>query len=665
MSEEKKNNPYFDLIYGYIGKDDNSRNNANLVYSLPTLNSIMSGAISKDFWFDQVYQDYKGVSSRDLYDEGWIYFHNMSIIGPYCAGFSSKDIATLGLNSTADNNISTRPPKYYRSLLDLCANFIAVISQEIHGACAMNDLTAIVASYLWYQENEKGKPVDHHDLVNAYESFIYAVNTPFRAGNSPFTNITMNFEWDPHLKEDYVVIGGQVASVKYKEIPTRYLNLSNKAFIDAMKKGDAKGKPFTFPLITVNIYDEFDYENEIFNYLLENMDSWGGCYFENYRTKPFLEEKWRSLNKYIEPRDPSSQKSFCCRFRVDFNDILRASGGTSFRSNSGVGGIGVFNINLHRIMFTSLDSNGNWNKEKFYERLDFILEAAECFAQRRRKFIEAHKELYPYFFFYNKSLATFFNVLSVVGAEEGIVNFGYKDGLKDPQGRKIAHEIATHIVDKINEMMIRDKAPVSLEYAPSENGAPTMAKKDRAFIQNIRNGGKSIVFPNDSFEYTNDLYLQGDGNDVFLTSGFQPPYNEKNIGAQIQISAEFQSYATGGSVQHFFLGEKLPIEIKKRLVQKTFETPVLYMTLTPTLSTCGDCGEQMVGEHLLCPHCSSANVMVASRVIGYLRPIAGKNLNKDSGRLDGEENYWQDSRRKDWASRKQTISDDIDMLMQD
>ena len=50
--------------------------------------------------------------------------------------------------------------------------------------------------------------------------------------------------------------------------------MSNKAFIDAMKLGDAKGKPFTFPLITVNIYDDFDWENPIFNYLLENMDKW-------------------------------------------------------------------------------------------------------------------------------------------------------------------------------------------------------------------------------------------------------------------------------------------------------------------------------------------------------------------------------------------------------
>jgi len=42
-------NKYFELIYWYINQDDFSRNNANLIYSLPTLNSILSWAISKDF----------------------------------------------------------------------------------------------------------------------------------------------------------------------------------------------------------------------------------------------------------------------------------------------------------------------------------------------------------------------------------------------------------------------------------------------------------------------------------------------------------------------------------------------------------------------------------------------------------------------------------------
>jgi ribonucleoside-triphosphate reductase len=242
---------------------------------------------------------------------------------------------------------------------------------------------------------------------------------------------------------------------------------------------------------------------------------------------------------------------------------------------------------------------------------------------------------------------------------------GYEKWLNDPEGRKVAHEIAKFIVEKINYFMKRDKVPVSLEYAPSENWAPTLAKKDIMFVHKLRKWEKSIVFPEENFEWHGDIFVQWQYPDVFLTSWFQPPYQEKNIWAQIQISAEFQSYATGGSVQHFFLGEKIPLEAKIKLIKATFSKPVSYMTLTPTITTCQDCWQQMVGEHLICPHCGSTNVMVASRVIGYLRPIASKNLRKDNWRLDWDENYWQDSRRADWATRKQTIMEDINSLMMD
>lgn len=382
------------------------------------------------------------------------------------------------------------------------------------------------------------------------------------------------------------------------------------------------------------------------------MDKWGGCYFENFTDKFAKDNKWNKINKYIEPRDATSQRSFCCRYNVRMEDIIKSSWGTSFRSNSWVGWVWVFNININRIAFTSIE-NWKFNKDKFYERLEFIMEACQNFAQKRRKFIEDNKELYPYFFFYNKSLDTFFNVLSVVGGDEAIRNLGHDWGLKSPEWRKLAHEMAEFMVNKINMMMERDKSPISLEYAPSENGWPTLAKKDKEIV----NIWHSNVF-NEKIHIDN-VILQWDWNDVFLTSWFQPPYNESNIGSQIQISAEFQSYATWWSVQHFFLGERISIDAKKNLIKKVFQNPVMYITLTPTLSNCLDCWNQLVWEYLACPNCESKNMQVASRVIGYLRPIAGNNLRKENKRLDGENNFWQDARRNDWASRRQTKTEDI------
>ncbi len=153
---------------------------------------------------------------------------------------------------------------------------------------------------------------------------------------------------------------------------------------------------------------------------------------------------------------------------------------------------------------------------------------------------------------------------------------------------------------------------------------------------------------------------------VFLTSGFQPPY-EGELGKQIVVSAEGQSYATGGSIQHIFLNEKLSVEEKKKIIDKIFKLPVNYITLTPIRSICCNCDYNTTGEVLKCPVCGSKDVMVYARIIGYVRPIAkgGKKgivVDKERGIFDGEENFWRDERRADWTSREKISREDLEKL---
>ena len=250
---------YKKIIDKYIDKDDISRHNSNLIYSLPAMNAIIHESVSKDYWME-VY----GERTKQLNDEGWIYVHNLGILGPYCSGYSAVDIAMKGLNSTAVNSIKTKPPKHVHSLLGQCSNFIALISQEIHGACAINDITTVVAGF-WYAENEIfGMNVTYEHVKNAWQHFIYEVNMAFRSGNSSFSNITMCPGGpDFALKDDYITYGGSVLSklqeftvagedykldrdYRYNDIPQEYYDLTNRAFIDVFAEGDAMGKPLNY-----------------------------------------------------------------------------------------------------------------------------------------------------------------------------------------------------------------------------------------------------------------------------------------------------------------------------------------------------------------------------------------------------------------------------------
>ena len=114
-----------------------------------------------------------------------------------------------------------------------------------------------------------------------------------------------------------------------------------------------------------------------------------------------------------------------------------------------------------------------------------------------------------------------------------------------------------------------------------------------------------------------------------------------------------EGYASGGSIEHVFLGGEVDISVKKQLINTMFDTPMNYMTLSPIVSVCDTCKHKSVGEHFVCPNCGDAeHMLVYARIIGYVRPIvSGKITINEDGIINGDENYWQDSRRRDWVER--------------
>lgn len=148
-------------------------------------------------------------------------------------------------------------------------------------------------------------------------------------------------------------------------------------------------------------------------------------------------------------------------------------------------------------------------------------------------------------------------------------------------------------------------------------------------------------------------YVQGDveSGNVFMTSGFQPPTNIDLV-YRSNISAHMQSFASGGSIEHVFLGGKVSNQTKKNLIDKLFQSPLTYMTLSPVLSVCTKCSTKHVGEFHECPNChDDEHMMVYARVIGYVRPIVSGHIKVENNMINGTNNFWQDSRRLDWVER--------------
>jgi anaerobic ribonucleoside-triphosphate reductase len=609
------------------------RENSNFVYSLPLLRHNLTNFAEEEYFLRTVLP----AKLTELYQDGVIYIHDKQL-SPYCLSVACKDIATNGIPTLAKNMIASSPTRKLDTLLRHFSNIIVLMSQQVSGAVMLSQMTTVSASYLYVEESIHGRQFSEDDLKQLFQSLVWEMNMPLRGGSqSAFTNITLEFgKPSDEIKDDFVVIGGKPIDIRYRDIPADYFDRINHAVIEVMKEGTGTGIPFTFPLITVPIDDAFDYENPLFLEMLDGMYRWGGVYFENFRTAPFINEHYTKLNPYMKPRDPEVSRSLCCRLQIDLTVLSRVGSGIFGSSTGSTGAVQVLNLNLNRVFLEY-----GHDEQLLYNKIEELLNIMQEGHMAKRKWIERNKELYPTFFALNRDLSNYFNVFGVAGMHEGLINSGYTGGMNNEAGKQLAHRIMQFMTEKINDFIVRDQVACGIEYAPGENAAIKLARHDVKW-------GKL---------HNRDVYVQGTGEDVYLTSGCMLPFSEDDFLQQVENSAEFQAYATSGSILHHFLESKLPPERLADYLKKILEKPIQYITLTPTLTSCLDCGQQIVAEDgkniVTCPVCSSDDIATFSRVIGYVKMIARKKLQVDQeGYYKGEYNFWSNARRFDWNTRK-------------
>ena len=624
------------IINKFVGNDEDiasdylKRENSNFVYSLPLLRKNISNFAEEKYLMDNILPK----KLVDLYNDGVVYIHDKQL-SSYCLSVACKDVATKGVPTLAKNMIASKPTKRVQKLLRHFSNIVVLMSQQVSGAVMLSQMTTIVASYLYHAE-QNGEKWSEEDLLEEIQSLIWELNMPLRSGSeSAFSNITMEFgKPSEEIKEEYIVIGGEMQLYQYKDIPSKYFDRVNKAIIDVMAQGTGHGIPFSFPLITVPIDDDFNFDNKMFLYLLDKMYRWGGVYFENFRTKPFTDEKYTSLNPSIKPRDPEVSRSLCCRLQIDLSLLKKVGSGIFGSSTGSTGAVQVLNLNMNRLML-EFGHDKQLLKEKIKEYMDIMQEGHIA----KRNWIENHKELYPTLFAFNENLKNYFNVFAITGMHEGLINLGFEGGMKNDEGKKLAHELMQYLTDVVNELIERDKIACGIEYAPAENAGIKLARAD------VKWGKK----------HGREVFVQGQGEDVYLTAGCMLPFAEEDFVQQIENSAEFQAYATSGSILHHFVETKVEPKLLATYIDNVFKKPINYITLSPTIASCMSCGQMIVakdGKNLECPICGSDDIATFSRVIGYVKAIARKKLKVVEGKYQGEYNFWSNARRIDWNQRK-------------
>src|SRR5699024_11719 len=129
----------------------------------------------------------------------------------------------------AKNMISSKPTKRLSILLRHFSNVVTLVSQQVSGAVMLAQLTTVAASYL-QDEEERGNTYTDDELEQLFQSLIWELNMPLRSGaQSSFSNATLEFgKPSEEIKDEYVIIGGELRLIQYKDIPSTYFDRINQ-----------------------------------------------------------------------------------------------------------------------------------------------------------------------------------------------------------------------------------------------------------------------------------------------------------------------------------------------------------------------------------------------------------------------------------------------------
>lgn len=195
----------------------------------------------------------------------------------------------------------------------------------------------------------------------------------FLTGNSPFSNVTIDMTVPNHMKflapqrgeEPYFVRNYRefcesetdtnnegwnrlfeearkrlndyesdeetlLYSLTYEHFKKEMMIIS-KMYYEVLSEGDCVGQPFTFPIPTVNITEDFEWDNPEYEFLFENAALYGSTYFQNFIGSQYLRDENGKLTIRDESAYSTDDVRSMCPLTFDTKVIVRSRWDASFK----------------------------------------------------------------------------------------------------------------------------------------------------------------------------------------------------------------------------------------------------------------------------------------------------------------------------------------------
>ena len=551
-----------------------------------------AGKVIANYWLDKIYSKEEGYAHRN----GDYHIHDLDCLTGYCAGWSLRVLLDEGFNGVR-GRVESDAPSHLREALGQMANFLGILQSEWAGAQAFSPFHTYLAPYLFKDK------LSYSETKKAIRSFIYNLNVPARWGQSPFTNITIDWTVPDDLKDqtptknqhhlfsdlddaELLLEAFERGAESFTQMTYKHfqkeMNVINKAFYEVMTEGDRNGQPFTFPIPTVNITEDFDWYGENTDILFENSAKIGSSYFQNFIGSQYMRSEEGKLVENPEAYKPGHVRSMCCRLQLDLRELLKRGGGL-FGSAEMTGSIGVVTINM-----ACLGDGYADDKKARYAEPDRLMELAKSTLEKKRVFIQEmyDRGLFPYTSRYLPGFNNHFSTIGVNGINEMIRNFSRESlSITDKEGEAFAIEFLEHMRDRMVEFQEETGNLYNLEATPAEGTTYRFAKEDKK------------RYP--------DILQAGFDENIYYTNSSQIPANYTDDPfAALDLQDELQCKYTGGTVLHLYMREKISsTEACRKLGKNVISNYRLpYITITPVFSICEKHG-YLSGEHEFCPQC--------------------------------------------------------------
>ena len=440
-------------------------------------------------------------------------------------------------------------------------NFLGTLQNEWAGAQAFSSFDTYMAPFV------RKDGLSYAQVRQYIQELIYNLNVPSRWGTqTPFTNLTFDWVCPEDLRDQVPVIAGEEQPFTYGDLQAE-MDLINRAYIEVMTEGDAKGRIFTFPIPTYNITPDFPWESENAERLFAMTAKYGLPYFQNF------------INSELTP---NMVRSMCCRLQLDLRELLKRGNGL-FGSAEQTGSVGVVTVNCARLGYRHPGDEAG-----LLRRLDALLDLARNSLEIKRKVIQRHLDagLFPYTKRYLGTLRNHFSTIGVNGINEMIRNFtGDEEDITTGWGQALACRCS--ITCAGGWWSSRRRPATCTTWRPPRRRGPPTASPGRIGSATPASSRRAPRRPPTTPTAPSSRWATPTtpSRPWSVQDDLQSQVHRRDRAAPLHERADLAAEACRNLVRRALTNFRLP-----------------YITVTPVFSICPKHG-YIAGEHEFCPMC--------------------------------------------------------------